>query len=91
MTNLTRFLASVWALVVAVAAGSAPIRAQPDPGSEAAAWETAQRGGTVEAFQEYLERFPLGAHSDIAFRSMVELMVEEEEGAPSRGLKVDLY
>ncbi len=57
--------------------GDAP--AAVDPGAlanaaaaETAAWTEAQRARTPEAYQRYLELFPIGQHAEEAFRLLIE-------------------
>lgn len=40
--------------------------------AEAAAWSAAQRARTPEAYQRYLELFPIGPHAEEAFRLLIE-------------------
>lgn len=72
MDRLKTLYASLRALLaLGVAHGAAlPVRAQaPDP--EQRAWEQALAEGTPEAFQDYLDRFPLGRYATEAFRQLV--------------------
>jgi hypothetical protein len=83
-----RYVNSFWAtlralLVAALASSASPAPAQAPGDSEAAAWEAAQSAGTIEAYQRYLEIYPLGPHAAEAFRSIVELSTETE--APGGG------
>ena len=83
-----RYVNSFWttlrALLIAALAGSAsPAPAQAPGDREAAAWEAAQAAGTIEAYQHYLEIYPLGPHAAEAFRSIVELSTAPE--APGGG------
>ncbi len=68
------------AVALAVLAGGAPLAAvgpeaqsQSAGAGEAAAWAAAQQAGTAEAYQRYLELFPIGARAEEAFRLLIEL------------------
>jgi hypothetical protein len=102
---LATLCAGLRALMIAALAG-APASAQAPGGTnrEAAEWNAARGAGTVEAFQHYLELYPLGRYSGEAFRYIIELTIDPDatvagpeagpEGAPSvstRGLGVDMY
>lgn len=86
MKYLNGFYASLRALLIAalasVAVGSA--HAQDPSAPETAAWNRARQENTVEAYQRYLEFYPLGAHSAEAFQAMVELLLVLE-GPPEAG------
>jgi hypothetical protein len=92
MRYVNSFWATLRALLVAALAGSAsPAPAQAPGDSEAAAWEAAQSADTIEAYQRYLEIYPLGPHAAEAFRSIVELSTETEEpggGPPDPAMDV---
>jgi hypothetical protein len=99
---LATLYAGLRALMIAALAGSSASAQAPDgTNREAAEWNAARGAGTVEAFQRYLELYPLGRYSGEAFRSIVELTIDPEagpeagpEGGPSvstRGLAVDMY
>jgi hypothetical protein len=97
------------ALVIAALAGSAGggAQAQTDTDREAAEWNAARGIGTADAYQRYLERFPIGRYSGDAFRCIIELTVDPDavsscSSAPgagpaggasvsTRGLAIDLY
>ena len=81
-------------------------RRQTSPDREAAEWNAARGTGTPDAYQRYLEVYPLGRYSGDAFRCIIELTVAPDavsscatapEAGPdqptsvSRGLAVDLY
>jgi hypothetical protein len=102
---LATLYAGLRALMIAALAGS-PASAQAPVGTdrETAEWNAARGACTVEAFQHYLELYPLGRYSGEAFRSIIELTVDPDaavacpeagpEGGPSvstRGLAVDMY
>jgi hypothetical protein len=87
--------------MIAALAGS-PASAQAPGGTdrEAAEWNAARGAGTVEAFQHYLELYPLGRYSGEAFRCIVELTIDPDAtvadaGGSVRvstaGLGVDMY
>jgi hypothetical protein len=107
-----KYLATVCAglralLIAALAGGAGGAQAQNAGDREAAEWNTARGIGTADAYQRYLERFPLGRYSADAFRCIIELTVDPDAvsscssapgagpvGGPSvssRGLAVDLY
>jgi hypothetical protein len=102
---LATLCAGLRALMIAALAGSSASAQAPDgTNREAAEWNAARGAGTVEAFQRYLELYPLGRYSGEAFRCIVELTIDREacaagpeagpEGGPSvstRGLAVDMY
>ena len=79
------------AALASVAAGGAHGQSPTDP--EAAAWSRARQENTLEAYQRYLELFPLGAHAAEAFRATVLLMPSGEPSvAPDQALPgVDMY
>lgn len=56
--------------------GAAPAAVGPQTQAvtpaEAAAWSSARRAGTPEAYQRYLELFPVGPHAEEAFRLLIE-------------------
>lgn len=59
-------------LTAASVIGLAPgIRGSMGQGPDDAAWREAQSVGTPEAFQGYLDQFPLGRYADQAFASIV--------------------
>lgn len=97
MDRLKTLYASLRALLaLGVVHGAAlPARAQvPDP--EQQAWEQALAEGTPEAFQGYLDRFPLGRYATEAFRELVARSlgsrIEPSAGPPgSRAAQRDLY
>jgi hypothetical protein len=101
MKYLAALCAGLRALVIAALAGS-PASAQA-PGRadrEATEWSAARGAGTVEAFQHYLELYPLGRYSGEAFRYIVELTIDPNATVPraarsasvsTGGLAVDMY
>jgi len=94
-------------MIAALAGSAGGAQAQSGADREAAEWNTARGIGTPDAYQRYLELFPLGRYSADAFRCMIELTVDPDavsscssapEAGPaggasvsSRGLAVDLY
>jgi hypothetical protein len=75
MRLLTAVFVSLRALALAAFAGSfAQAQQAADP--DESAWASAQQLGTAEAFQHYLEQFPVGRHAEEAFRGVVEHQVE---------------
>lgn len=45
---------------------------------ETAVWDEAQRVGTPESYQHYLELFPIGQYAEEAFRRLVERSFERQ-------------
>ena len=83
--------ASLRALALATLAGSVA-QAQAPADADDRAWANAQELDTAEAYQLYLEQFPVGRHVEEAFRSLIEEQLESELGEPrprTRGL--DMY
>ena len=69
---MARFWRRLGVLTAASVIGLAPgIRGSMGQGPEDAAWREAQSVGTPEAFQGYLDQFPLGRYADQAFASIV--------------------
>lgn len=97
MDRLRAVYASLRALLaLGVAHGLAPeARAQaPDP--EDLAWERALEQGTAEAFQSYLEAYPLGRYATEAFReaiarSLGSRTLPEPAAGPGGRRAADLY
>ena len=84
MRLITAVFASLRALALATFAGSfAQAQQAADP--DDSAWTNAQQLGTAEAYQRYLEQFPVGRHIEEAFRGVIEHQVEGESG-DSRGV-----
>ncbi len=56
--------------------GAAPAAVGPEAqgagAAETAAWSEAQRARSPEAYQRYLELFPVGPHAEEAFRLLIE-------------------
>jgi hypothetical protein len=84
MKHFRALAASLRALAVAALASvtAGTVHAQQPADPETAAWIRARNDDTVEAYQRYLETYPLGAHSAEAFQAMVELMLVIEGSAP---------
>lgn len=82
--------ASLRALALAALASSA--QAQTPGDADDQAWSRAEQVGTAQAYQQYLEEFPIGRHVEEAFRSLVEEEVEGTIG-PGRGVTrgIDMY
>lgn len=108
MKYLTAFYSGLRALMIAaLAGGPTSVQAQSPGDREAAEWNAARGVGTVDAYQRYLELYPVGRYSGEAFRCIVELTVDPEaltscaidpaagpESGPSvstRRLAVDMY
>jgi hypothetical protein len=105
---LATLCSSLRALVIAALAGGSvgaatQLHAQSSPDREAAEWNTAIGVGTAEAYQRYLEQYPMGQHAGDAFRRIIELTIDPDatfEGpgagpgdvsSSRRGLALDLY
>lgn len=67
-------LLAVLAGGVAGLGGAAPAAVDPEAPAtaETAAWSEAQRARSPEAYQRYLELFPIGPHAEEAFRLLIE-------------------
>lgn len=48
--------------------------------AEAAAWAAARQADTYEAYQRYLEEFPVGRHAGEAFQNMIEEALDADLG-----------
>lgn len=100
MDRLRSFYASLRALLAlgVVHALPAPGAAQA-PDAEQRAWERALQDGTAEAFQSYLDAYPLGRFATEAFREVVarslgsRTLPEPAAGPPGggRARTPDLY
>jgi hypothetical protein len=84
MRWITAVFASLRAFALAALAGSFA-QAQQSTDPDDSAWASAQQMGTADAFQRYLEEFPVGRHVEEAFRGLVEQQVEGDLGE-SRGV-----
>jgi hypothetical protein len=101
MRRLAGFCAFIQAAIIGwlASGGPLPSSVQSVNPADDGAWADAQALGTIEAYEGYLRRFPIGLHADQAFRCIVELTVEATEGAcvaseegATRGLgSVDVY
>jgi len=90
MKWIAAFYASLRAFAVAAIAGSA--QAQVPADADEQAWEDARDRGTADAYQQYLEQFPVGRHTEQAFRSLIEEQMEGEMGAPLGAVRgIDMY
>ena len=79
MRLMAAVFASIRAFALAAFAGSfAQAQQAADP--DDSAWTSAQQLGTAEAYQRYLEQFPVGRHVEEAFRGVVEHQVEGGSG-----------
>lgn len=86
MRWIAAVMASLRAFLVAGLAGSGAAEAQQPSNADDAAWAAARRADTAEAYQRYLEEFPVGRHAEQAFRALVESGVQEEVGE-TRGIE----
>jgi len=111
MKYLATLCSSLRALMIAALAGgpvgaATQVQAQSSADREAAQWNAARGIGTADAYQHYLEQYPVGRYAGDAFRCMIELTVDPNavsscSGAPgagpggvsraTRGLAIDLY
>lgn len=108
MKYLATLCSGLRALMIAALAGGPPaVHAQTGTDREAAEWNAARGAGTPDAYQRYLELYPLGRYSGDAFRCIIELTVapdavascatapgagpEQPVTSITRGLAVDLY
>jgi hypothetical protein len=80
-----RFRSLILAVLASGAAGmvgDAPAAIDPqaqDPSAvEMAVWNEAQRAGTPESYQRYLELFPIGQYAEEAFRRLIERSFERQ-------------
>ncbi len=80
-------------LLLAASTGHAAQAAVPGNGAvritEAQVWQAAREIGTAEAYQRYLQLFPVGAYAEDAFRCIVERSVGLDSCAiePSGGAR----
>ncbi len=95
MKYLRALCASLRALTIAALASGAfgHAQAQQPTDPETVAWERARDENTLEAYQRYLELYPLGLHSTEAFQAIVELTLSLEGPAPPDAAVpgVDMY
>ncbi len=71
--RLTAFAAMLWAMALELPLATA----QEAGASEEAVWQQAEQVGTAEAYEAYLEQFPLGRYTREAFRRAVEAAARE--------------
>jgi hypothetical protein len=94
LRNLGRIYLRLRTLLLAGAATSLPGSAAPQPADQAA-WVDAQRAGTIEAYQDFLESYPTSPLADQAFRSLVEQSLLRDispGGSPGGGgFAADMY
>jgi len=91
MRFMAALLASLRAALMATFASSSALQAQQPGDADDAAWAAAQSADTADAYQRYLDQFPVGRHADEAFRSLIEEAVGAEVGGATRGLSGDMY
>lgn len=90
MRWIAAFYASMRAFAIAALASSA--QAQTPADADEQAWSTARQLGTANAYQQYLEQFPVGRHVEEAFRNLVEEQVESDIGATRGTMRgMDMY
>jgi hypothetical protein len=65
----------VWAFLLSIMAGNAPVQAQ---GGDDAAWQAALALGSAEAFEEFLRQHPTSRHAAEAFGRLVTIETIEE-------------
>ena len=79
-----------WAKAALLAgAGSQMAQAQQDPAS--LAWQAARAVNTVEAYEEFLERYPDSPIADDAFGALVDRSLAASGRAPVEGGAIDIY
>lgn len=87
---VTRLRGLLFATAASSLAATSPAGAQDN--ADMAAWESAKRTGTFEAYQDYLKNFPTGQYADEAFRTMIDLAAGNTVSAgPVRGVNATLY
>lgn len=91
MRWIAALYSSLRTLMIATFASSGVAQAQQPADADDRAWEAAQSAGTTDAFQRYLEQYPIGRHAEDAFRSLIEERTESELGGATRGIGVDMY
>lgn len=91
MRVMAALLASLRAALMATFASSGAVHAQQPADADDAAWAAARSADSAEAYQRYLDQFPVGRHADEAFRSLIEESVGAEVGGGTRGLSGDMY
>lgn len=84
MDYLKTLYSSVRALLVAyVAGGAMSVEAQTD--QETTLWYQSRSAGTVEAYQRYLDEYPVGRYASDAFRGIVENSIAASRGGSDGG------
>ena len=95
MKLMVKIYATLRALLIASIAGNAAFSQESGVADqEEADWAQARREGTAEAFQRYLERYPVGRHAAEAFGCSVDAGLcasDPTVGGLTRGLAVDMY
>jgi hypothetical protein len=87
---IAAFYAGLRALALAALANSA--QAQTPADADDRAWTSAQELGTAQAYQQYLEQFPVGRHTEEAFRNLIEEQMESEVGTTRGAVRsLDIY
>lgn len=76
MNGFQAWCVRTWTVLLASFVGQ-PALAQD---AEALAWEAARERNTHEAYQLYLEEYPVGRFAGEAFRAMIELSIDQELG-----------
>jgi hypothetical protein len=78
-----------FAIVAATIGGVGGHAQAQDPDAEA--WRRAEQAGTADAYQEYLDAFPVGRFMAEAYLRLIEEQLEDEMGPAIRGLEAELY
>lgn len=76
-TSFLWFLGRLLAAVALLSGGAASGATEAD--AESVAWQQAQAINSVEGYQAFLEKHPLGVYSQEAFARLVRLLQTEEE------------
>ncbi len=76
MRYLSVLYAGLRALMIATLSGGGGAQAQSPLDREVAEWDAARAAGTAEAYQRYLELYPVGRYASEAFRCIVELSID---------------
>lgn len=84
----------LWAIVAATVGTIGPVGSDvqaQDP--DADAWRQAERAGTADAYQSYLDAFPVGRYMAEAYRRLIEEQLDDQEGSGPTGLGggIELY
>jgi len=96
MKLLVKLYATFRALLIAsLASSGAASQESGFADQEEAEWIQIRQEGTPEAFQRYLERYPLGRHASEAFRCSIEALLcvpgAGEDRRVTRGTLIDMY